>query len=310
MWVIAVIMLNVIGIAFCTYQLIVTTKKTKKINKETADYLKSMTNQLSSIGANTITISNPPTSGPNWSTSVHATWVGTSTRRRVTKPSPGLWTNSARFTISDGRSSYRADEATEHHIGYVYGLRSFSMMTEQYLKGLYGARWFSPRMTAKCALALTPEEKMGVPHSNPCKCGINLYKLDTFNHILELQAKGLDFGEYSRNIASTDDVFRLNGTGLLNNFNDRLAPILAITKGWGKIVVHEDGYRVQKALVTDLYVRPDWNLGRGLPDGWDKRGVNLYTQEDDFLERLIKVRADVQPLIQIPSSESSDERRS
>lgn len=155
---------------------------------------------------------------------------------------------------------------TDTYMGKVVGLRRYSIpsTSTQYLMGGWHTAWYSPRQKARCrsphALAMqdgrltTLEHEDSPPHSGRL-CGINMFR------------------------PSKDwlDLLGWSGYPLMT---------LAITEGWGKVVIHDDGYRVQQALVTHLYIRALDLRVRPLPSdflpGFQKRGVQFTQNWTEF----------------------------
>lgn len=143
------------------------------------------------------------------------------------KPSVFSWSSASNQTSNTNTDEKVEDiekTSSKRIVGDVYGIRSFAIHPHKdSLEGGFGVRWYSPRQNAKC---LTSYNKKISERHHPiapcdnhrtCRCGINIYKID--------------------------DMYKMNYSS-----ND----ILAITRGWGKIAIHEDGYRVQKALLVAL----------------------------------------------------------
>lgn len=149
-------------------------------------------------------------------------------------------------------------------VGHVYGLRAFSYnYGKPYLRGLWDGKWYSPRQNAKCrprgrttitvnryACKVSPGER--------CLCGINMYKI------------------------STKDIYPD-----FHTLSDR-HPLVALMQGWGRVIEHDDGYRVQKALIVALYSKSerDLDFARSVFKGQKKEPIYISNRHEmlDWLE--------------------------
>ena len=154
-------------------------------------------------------------------------------------------------------------------MGAVRGYRYYNIDTLsdfRYFVGGWRGRWYSPRMKARCELVF-PNNELPCPHERHL-CGINMY----------------------------------------NNAPRRLltGDLIGLTLGWGKVIEHDDGYRVEHALVTKLIVMDRPELA--LPEGWKKRGTEVvYTTGYDF-DFIISVITDFlagEDIVEIPHREFS-----
>lgn len=153
---------------------------------------------------------------------------------------------------------------TNTYMGKVVGLRRYTLpsTSTQYLMGGWHTAWYSPRQKARCrSFHNVAKWRKGLQHLNTESpphpgglCGINMFT------------------------PSKDWLYLLERVG---------SPliVLAITEGWGKVIVHDDGYRVQQALVTHLYM-PMMDPRTGLPGdflpGFQKRGVEFTRNWREF----------------------------
>lgn len=168
---------------------------------------------------------------------------------------------------------------SNNYMGYVVGMRIMKLYPFfRYLRGEAKGCWYSPRQKARCG----PEsicEAYGLANEPPphdqdrtpmmqdltniprFKCGINMYSLRTI-------------------------AFRKS---FLDGFSDNMDAhtyVYALTKGWGKVAIHEDGYRVQQALITHLLINP--RVFQYKPDdvdflpGFFKRGTKMVYDVDEF----------------------------
>lgn len=171
-----------------------------------------------------------------------------------------------------------------YYMGHVYGVRKFSVPMgthPQYLEGSWSGKWYSPRQTARCRDNVTGRSKGRAgtaPHENyGCKCGINMYKIS--------------FAQQERNVGRHE--------------------LVTLTLGWGKTVVHEDGFRVQKALVEAIYY-PDKGAVKSILriPGFKKRGTKGVWKWGEFLELCEDAQFKMDgSLVQIPNQEATDDAR-
>lgn len=169
---------------------------------------------------------------------------------------------------SDSTQSYPTERRGNHYMGYVYGVRKFHtpQLDEGYISGMFKGRWYSPRQTARCRRDYCGHRYETAPHMNGL-CGINMYKMTTQN--TEIGSKSL----------------------------------LAITRGWGKVIEQDKGYRVQKAEIIIMYYDMETILRKILQlDGFKKRGVRGTTDWEYFSALLNNCDND---LTEIPKKESN-----
>ena len=197
---------------------------------------------------------------------------------------------------------------TSTYMGYVVGLRGYSIgkgwgrfgvapEKDYRISGGFNRVWHSPRLKAKCRdqecqWGVKNHPKVpgdfSVPHvdiDGECRCGINMYKADERDGLWTIE-----------NIADS------RGIGL--------------TLGWGKVVVHRDGYRVEQALVVAMLLRnknlPDWLQSSGVKAGWTekvqtlpqwvKRGVRFTESREDFIRLMGEYVQDAR-MVPIPDIE-------
>lgn len=156
---------------------------------------------------------------------------------------------------------------TDTYMGKVVGLRRYTLPSTSfsYLMGGWHTAWYSPRQKARCRVLhnvtmwedgrlVWLENKDGPPHSGGL-CGINMFH-------------------------PSKDWLDLLGR------SSQPLMVLAIAEGWGKVIVHDDGYRVEQALVTHLYIRALDLRVRPLPSdflpGFQKRGVQFTQNWTEF----------------------------
>lgn len=168
--------------------------------------------------------------------------------------------------------SRRRKEAS-YYMGYVYGLRIFEAeqvyIKNGFIKGLYNGRWYSPRQTARCKPWIEPCTKAHSgrsPHPQGL-CGINMYGLDK------------------------------------KDFNTAYGCV-ALTRGWGKVIEHNLGYRVEKAEVIALFFSSykDMRLAKKHLHGFVKRGTEITNSKAYFIELCAKLREEA--LTEIPKKEA------
>lgn len=170
------------------------------------------------------------------------------------------------------RLGYGLGYEHEYGLGYVYGLRAYkdgSIHSAKYgyIVGLYDQKWYSPRQTARCrSNACTDHGEL--PHERG-RCGINMYAPDRVSEL-------------------------------------RQRDILALVKGWGKTIVHIDGYRVEKAEIELIYVQKNKDLKKILSiPGFQKRRTRGTSSIEEFAEALQQAQQINKNMIKIPKEESS-----
>lgn len=224
------------------------------------------------------------------------------------------------------------------YMGAVYGVRHYTLGPSPelpgFLMGATGRKWYSPRQKARCdfygekrlpSSSLPPplwKNWKNVPGTTPrakvlrdvardgdfqCPHKHHRWAWQDANSCIELAQALCGINMYNtlvipganRRRTLTGVSFRLRTPGDAH----------AITKGWGKIIVHADGYRVEQALVTHLYV-PDETLSiremqrADLPyflPGFVKRNVTFVDTLEEFEEAWKNVS---NLLVPIPASES------
>lgn len=163
----------------------------------------------------------------------------------------------------------------KYGLGYVYGLRAYKdgsihSAKHGYIVGLFDQRWYSPRQTAKCRSRGCPGHGE-VPHETG-RCGINMYG----PHLLP---KLTQIGPYN---------------------------IVTLVKGWGKTIVHVDGYRVAKAEIELIYTPRNKDLKTILNiPGFRKRETQGTTSIEKFKEATLQAQETNKKMTTIPKEESS-----
>lgn len=172
--------------------------------------------------------------------------------------------------------SRRRKEAS-YYMGYVYGLRIFEAepvyIKNGFIKGLYNGRWYSPRQTARCKPWIEPCTKVRsgrAPHPHGL-CGINMYGLDETDF-------DSDFGTHYG--------------------------CVGLTRGWGKVIEHNLGYRAEKAEVIALFFssHKDMRLAKKHLHGFVKRGTEITSSKAHFAELYAELHK--QTLTEIPQKEA------
>jgi len=207
------------------------------------------------------------------------------------------------------RGLIRPSKPTKTVMGYVYGLRSYNLprdsilpvsfysaqsaISEQTLRkssleidrlvGGYGKDWNTTQQTAVCephiydSFTAKNMREFPVPHPSPCKCGINMY------------------------YASKSKFAKLviSNRGYHSGFNESW--IIALTKGWGRVVEHESGFRVEHAEIISLYVPSDITDSYEISFTKGLEGIE-WTYDVNKFHRQIEEYGN-QELITIPDSE-------
>lgn len=168
----------------------------------------------------------------------------------------------------------------EFFLGAVRGVRFYDAERGcEFLKGGWSKRWYSPRQKARCNRkhptydrdSYAPLDLSGPPPHAPCRCGINMYAAGS-SHMAS--------NAISRVFGSKQRGYR-NG--------DKGVSVIGLTEGWGKVIVHADGYRCEQALVTTVIYNSDSPFSpRWLSDGWsDVRfiGVNRYADAKHHIDQ-------------------------
>jgi len=190
-------------------------------------------------------------------------------------------------SYQDIDTSDRQSRNPESAMGYVYGLRAFFFHdhdSNNYLVGGYGGKWYSPRQNGRCR-PLSPQDRTvasamkphPVPHPAPCKCGVNMYKLYD-GSMQELQEQ---IGVMRSNLVPRRDP-----------------GVITLARGWGRVVEHDKGYRVQKAEIILAYVAHN----KKLPDAWIERDVQMYYDIKRF-SAACSLALKENALVTIPESE-------
>jgi len=172
----------------------------------------------------------------------------------------------------------------EHHLGYVYGVRYFYGIYPQFIVGAFSNKWYSPRQTARCRRPLEARPNSHqkgycfrshneTSPGSRCRCGINMYNADAY----KLTTDALEHGH-----------------------------TVALTSGWGKVVVQQWGYRVEKALLTLIFCPDKYSHDtiKEIP-GFKKRGVELTRSKVEFSSVTDKLlTSSTERLTQIPTKEA------
>jgi hypothetical protein len=177
------------------------------------------------------------------------------------------------FAVPHRRSARVAARLNNHSRLFERGFHAWSVGKLEYrLKGMWGRTWDSPRATATCD---SGRDRGSVPHSLPCRCGVNMYSL-TPQRVTEM-------------LAAVDH-----------------RTVVALTRGWGdRVVVHEDGYRVAEAEIVAILVHPRV-LERAQPGrpfagrGWDR--VLITSDVAAFLAQV--GRQQRTPVVEMPAAEA------
>jgi hypothetical protein len=177
------------------------------------------------------------------------------------------------FAVPHRRSARVAAHLSNRSRLFERGFHARSIARLEYrLRGMWGRTWDSPRATATCD---SGRDRGSVPHSLPCRCGVNMYSL-TPERVTEM-------------LAVVDH-----------------RTVVALTRGWGdRVVVHEDGYRVAEAEIVAILVHPRV-LERARPGrpfagrGWDR--VLITSDVPAFLAQVGEHRRT--PIVEIPAAEA------
>lgn len=170
-------------------------------------------------------------------------------------------------------------------IGAVRGVRFFHYNSRlRVLQGSRNVLWYSPRQKARCKgtnfgftrHTAIPGET--VPHISG-RCGINMFGPGALKHI--------------------DSEMLIHLPGYINYGS----VAVGLTEGWGKVIEHEDGYRVEQARVVMLLAHPESHVVQyGLDDGWANVPIIRVRYPDEAALHIKKFFKDGQ-LTSIPSSE-------
>lgn len=214
----------------------------------------------------------------------------------------------------------------ETYIGAVYGVRFFHLVRREKFvysdngtrprlvdfsafEGFFGVDWPEPHLHATCQTTpqTTPQYLFGrtvtygpAPHERrfsnrrgwiDCRCGVNML---TINSLLfpNLEVQGY-----------LKDCF--------NSFNSFYTHpmVIALTKGYGAVAVHSDGYRVQEAEVERLfmYSRTYNRICDDIPEKWQSVPITTVGNYSELRKILKKIPTfqKTSNLVPIPESESS-----
>ena len=161
----------------------------------------------------------------------------------------------------------------------------------EFFKGGWNGLWYSARQRARCTMLLRHQHTLihnePAPHKEHL-CGINMYKP---SHRWPNIDRCMRIAPYAREYVNLDEFYPY--------------AVVAITKGWGKIIEHDDGYRVQNAEVVyafDPYLISSWTE-ENLPAGWRKRGVKILHTREEIETAIVESDVANESLIEVPEKE-------